>query len=105
MKNLKAAAIAWELVMEHNQVYRALTSVVHNKNDEDYNTEKVRAFRFVYGIIMRVIDQPEGAKQFGLWGEKDANVAFLSRLLDEIVPEEWVRKVINPYKYPAKPGS
>jgi hypothetical protein len=40
MKNLKAAAIAWELVMEHNQVYRALTSVVHNKNDEDYIPRK-----------------------------------------------------------------
>jgi hypothetical protein len=96
MKNLKAAAIAWELVMEHNQVYRALTSVVHTGDDQDYNTEKNRAFKFVYGIVMRVMesetDIPDGMKE------------FLSKTLAEKLPEEWVRKVINPHRKPATPG-
>ena len=77
--NQKAAEIAWEIAMEHNRVFQALTSVVSPTDDDDYTAAKQRAFRIIYRIVTRVIDTPT----------TDYAKEFLSRTLDKGTPDEW----------------
>ena len=74
--NKKAAQIAWNIAMEHNQVGKAL-QVVSSVDVDDYIAAKKEAFKLVYSKVLRVIDMPVSAD----WTE------FLSNMLGEERPD------------------
>lgn len=83
--NKKAAQIAWNIAMEHNQVGKAL-QVVSSVDVDDYIAAKKEAFKLVYSKVLRVIDMPVSAD----WTE------FLSNMLGEERPDSRPAHTINP---------
>ncbi len=62
--------------MEHNQLWKLLIPVMQCETVDQHIAAKETAFRFVYGIVMRVIDAPQRDIP------EDAK-AFLARTLGE----------------------